>query len=302
MERVGYLGPEGTFTEAAAKTLVPDDERIPFRSIPDTMDAVKEGLVSRAVVPMENAIEGSVNITLDYFIHHQRMTMAAEITAPIEQHLLVHPSRLVRWDQIETVYSHPQAIAQCHQFLRKFLPNAEISYINSTAAAAKHIEENPSENAAAIANELASDAYGLVKAQSKINDYENNQTRFMLLTNDKTPFKFKDGMITDDTSYKTTMMISLSSDFSGALHQVLAAFAWRKINLSKIESRPTKTGLGNYFFIIDAAMKQDDILIPAVCEELRALGCDVQVLGSYPCFLWEDLNNTGEKIVETETK
>ncbi|PYZ94131.1 prephenate dehydratase [Salipaludibacillus keqinensis] len=299
MEKVGYLGPKGSFTEAAAKALVPKDERVPFRSIPDTMDAVKEGLVNKAVVPMENAIEGSVNITLDYFIHHQRMNMSAEIVAPIEQHLLVPPSRISSWDQVETVYSHPHAIAQCHHFLRKYLPDAEISYVNSTAAAAKHIQENESENAAAIANDIAAEAYGLEIAQKKINDYENNRTRFLLLTNSDASFENK--VITPSTDYKTTMMITLSSDYSGALHQVLSAFAWRKINLSKIESRPTKTGLGNYFFIIDVAMKKDDILVPAVCEELKALGCGVQVLGSYPCFSWEELTDPKLEVVEEET-
>lgn len=298
MEKVGYLGPEGSFTEAAAKALVPNDERIPFRSIPDTMDAVKEGIVNRAVVPMENAIEGSVNITLDYFIHHQRMNMAAEIVAPIEQHLLISPSRMSSWDKVETVYSHPQAIAQCHDFLRKFLPKAEISYINSTAAAAKYIQENESENAAAIANDIAADAYGLEIAQKKINDYDNNRTRFLLLTNHDAPFE--NDSISESTEYKTSLMISLSSDFSGALHQVLSAFSWRKINLSKIESRPTKTGLGNYFFIIDVAMKQDDILIPGACDELRALGCGVQILGSYPCFSWEDLTKSMKEKIQNK--
>ncbi|WP_280768626.1 prephenate dehydratase [Salipaludibacillus daqingensis] len=298
MEKVGYLGPKGSFTEAAAKALVPNDERIPFRSIPDTMDAVKEGLVNRAVVPMENAIEGSVNITLDYFIHHQRMNMAAEIVAPIEQHLLVSPSRMSSWDKVETVYSHPHAIAQCHHFLRKFLPDAELSYVNSTAAAAKYIQENEIENAAAIANDIAADAYGLEIAQKKINDYENNRTRFLLLTNDEAPFESK--AISDRTEYKTTLMITLASDYSGALHQVLSAFSWRKINLSKIESRPTKTGLGNYFFIIDVAMRKDNVLIPAVCEELIALGCGVQVLGSYPCFSWEDLSGFKKEVIEKE--
>lgn len=286
MAKTGYLGPAGSFTDAAAKAFVPEDERIPFRSIPDAMDAVKLGKVDRAVVPMENAIEGSVNITLDYFIHYQRMNMAGEVIAPIEQHLLTAPNRADQWQDVEIVYSHPQAIAQCHQFLRNMLPNAEVAYVNSTAEAAKHITENPEENAAAIANDVAAAAYGAEIVHPKINDYANNQTRFLLLSN-------KDRVYTEEqtaeASFKTTLMIGLSSDFSGALHQVLAAFAWRRINLTKIESRPTKTGLGNYFFIIDVDMDYDTVLLPSVCEELRALGCDVQVLGSYPCFTWEAL-------------
>lgn len=292
MEKVAYLGPEGSFTEAAAATLLPGFARIPYRSIPDTMDAVAEGVVSEAVVPMENAIEGTVNVTLDYFIHHQRMNIAAEIVAPIEQHLVIDKVRENSWDKIETVYSHPQAIAQCHQFLREWLPNAEISYTNSTASAAKYIMEHPEENAAAIANDTAAKAYQLKVAQAKINDYEHNRTRFVLLRKGEAPFQHD--LITAETAFKTSLMISLSSDFAGALHQVLAAFAWRKINLVRIESRPTKTGLGNYFFIIDAAIKQDNVLIPSVVEELRALGCGVHILGSYPCFSWEELNGYRE--------
>jgi prephenate dehydratase len=295
VEKVGYLGPMGSFTEAAAERLIPLAERVPFRSIPDTMDAVKEGIVEQAVVPLENAIEGSVNITLDYFIHHQRLMMAAEIVAPIEQHLLVAPKRQSTWESVEIIYSHPQAIAQCHQFIRRCLPHAEIAYENSTAAAAKHIKEHPEENAAAIANVVAASSYALSIAQTRINDYDNNRTRFILLK--KNNNRYDNDLISSNTKYKTTMMISLASDFSGALHQVLAAFAWRKINLSKIESRPTKTGLGNYYFIIDVAMQQDTILIPGVCEELRALGCEVEVLGSYPCFTLEELNGFETKMM-----
>ncbi|CAM3970939.1 prephenate dehydratase [Alkalicoccus chagannorensis] len=286
MEKVAYLGPKGSFTEAAAATLLPHADRVPYRTIPDTMDAVAQEEVEQAVVPMENAIEGSVNITLDYFIHHQRMNMAAEIEAPIEQHLLT--GRGNDWKSVKTVYSHPQAVAQCHQFLRDWLPEAEISYTSSTASAAKHVADHPDEQAAAIANDIAAEAYGLDIAQPKINDYDHNRTRFLLLTKENDPFLHP--KITDETMFKTSMMVSLSSDFAGALHQVLAAFSWRRINLVRIESRPTKTGLGNYFFIIDAAMKQDDVLIPSVMEELKALGCGVHLLGSYPCFTWETLN------------
>ncbi|GEL06836.1 prephenate dehydratase [Salisediminibacterium halotolerans] len=286
MAKTGYLGPAGSFTDAAAKAFLPDDERIPFRSIPDAIDAVKLGKVDRTVVPMENAIEGSVNITLDYFIHYQRMNMAGEVIAPIEQHLLTAREQADSWQDVEIVYSHPQAIAQCHQFLRNMLPDAEVAYVNSTAEAAKYVAEHPEENAAAIANEVAAAAYGAEIVHRKINDYANNQTRFLLLTNEDRVYTEEE---TAGLSFKTTLMIGLSSDFSGALHQVLAAFAWRKINLTKIESRPTKTGLGNYFFIIDVDMDYDTVLLPSVCEELRALGCDVQVLGSYPCFTWEAL-------------
>ncbi|MFA9557197.1 prephenate dehydratase [Evansella sp. AB-rgal1] len=283
---VAFLGPKGSFTEAAARAIYPNETHIPFRTIPDCMDAVKEDKAECAVVPLENAIEGSVNITLDYLIHHQRMAMVAEVTAPIHQNLLVKKEHASLWKEIKTVYSHPQAIAQCHQFLREYLPNANIEYMSSTAEAARFISEMQEGKAGAIGNIISAKEYNLEIARSNINDYENNQTRFIVL---------RKGSLEDfnpdcsTVTHKTTLMITLPSDFSGALHQVLSAFAWRKINLSKIESRPMKTGLGNYFFIIDVDMKMDDVLIPGVQEELKALGCGIEVLGSYPCYQWESL-------------
>ncbi|MDG5786426.1 prephenate dehydratase [Evansella sp. AB-P1] len=284
---VAFLGPKGSFTEAAARALFPNETHVPFRSIPDCMDAVNESNVDCAVVPLENAIEGSVNITLDYLIHHQRMEMVGEVTAPINQNLLVKKEDATAWKDVKKVYSHPQAIAQCHQFLREHLPNAEISYTNSTAEAARLVSELDGETVAAIANDISAQEYGLDIAQADINDYENNQTRFIVLK--KGSLAEEDSSEKKELTYKTTLMITLPTDFSGALHQVLSAFAWRKINLSKIESRPRKTGLGNYFFIIDADMKLDKVLIPGVCEELKALGCTVEILGSYPCYEWETL-------------
>ena len=281
---VGFLGPKGSFTETAAKALLPDKKRIPFRSIPDSIDAVKGNQVECTVVPLENAIEGSVNITLDYLIHHQRLEIAAEIIAPIQQHLLVRPENKTSWHIVNKIFSHPHAIAQCHQFLRKNFPDTEIKHMNSTAAAAKYISEQSDKNFAAIANTIASKEYGLEIVQTEINDYENNSTRFIVLVKEVSGENLF--IRSKEKKFKTTFMVTLPLDYSGALHQVLSAFSWRKINLSKIESRPRKTGLGNYYFIIDADIKIDKILIPGVCEELKALGFGVEILGSYPCFVW----------------
>ncbi|UCZ54343.1 prephenate dehydratase [Bacillus shivajii] len=292
MNCIGYLGPKGSFTEAAANALLPNNKIIPFRSIPDSMDAVKEGRVLGTVVPLENAIEGSVNITLDYLIHHQPLKMAAEYTTLIEQHLMVNEAYRID-KEMKVIYSHPQAIAQCHQFLRDRFPNAELKYMNSTAAAAKYVSDHPEEQSAAIANELAAKEYKLSIINHKINDYKTNSTRFVLLLDDKSN-QYELTLPKQPKKYKTTLMVTLPSDYSGALHQVLSAFAWRKINLSKIESRPMKTSLGHYFFIIDVEMEMDQVLLPGACEELKALGCDVSVLGSYPCY--QNVN-----VIEKET-
>lgn len=281
MNKIAYLGPKGTFTEMAAKAVFPDDKLVPFSSIPDCMDGVSNEIVDFAVVPIENAIEGSVNLTLDYLIHNQKLIINGEIVVPIEQHLLIHQNHFSNWKKIEKVYSHPQAIAQCHQFLRSMLPNAKLEYMNSTGAAADFVANNSNEPIAAIGNHLAAKQYNLQIAQSNIHDYENNHTRFVILRNENNLIPLESPLYTGE---KTTLMVTLPSDYPGALHHVLSAFAWRKLNLSKIESRPMKTGLGNYFFVIDVDMRLDDVLIPGVIAELEALKCQVTLLGSYPCF------------------
>ena len=281
MNKIAYLGPKGTFTEVAAKSVFPMQEHVPFLSIPDCMDGVSKGQVDFAVVPIENAIEGSVNLTLDYLIHNESLMINGEVIVPIEQQLLVHSNNFADWTKIETVYSHPHAIAQCHQFLRAYLPGAKFEYTNSTGSAAELVAKNSDQRIAAIGNELAAEQYGLMVAQSKIHDYENNHTKFVILKNEKNLIPETSPLYTGD---KTTLMVTLPADYPGALHHVLSAFAWRKLNLSKIESRPMKTGLGNYFFVIDVDMKMDEVLIPGVIAELEALKCHVTLLGSYPCF------------------
>lgn len=279
--RIGYLGPEGTFTEVAAKTAFPKDNLYTYKTIPDCMEAVLDGEVDYCVVPIENAIEGSVNITVDYLFHERTLPIVAEVVVPIKQHLMVHPQQIDEWENIKNVHSHPQAISQCHHFLKDTLPNAGRIFENSTALAAQWIKGHPEECSGAIGTESAAKLYGLTIVKYDVHDYENNHTRFVVLSRENARLELDHTPVLKD---KTTMAITLPSNFPGALHQVLSAFVWRQINLSKVESRPTKTGLGNYFFIIDADMKMDDVLIPGAKAELEALGCKVNIIGSYPCY------------------
>ncbi|WP_430786509.1 prephenate dehydratase [Virgibacillus flavescens] len=279
--RIGYLGPAGTFTEVAATAIFPKDEKFTYKTIPDCMEGVLEGEVDYCVVPIENAIEGSVNLTVDYLYYEQTLPIVAEVIVPIKQHLMVHPKYIHDWKNITSVHSHQQAISQCHHFLKDTLPQAERIFENSTASAAQWIKNHPGECIGAIGNEAAAETYGLTIAKRNVHDYENNHTRFVVLNQEMNALDLDH---TPVIKYKTTMTVTLSSDFSGALHQILSAFLWRKINLSKIESRPAKTGLGNYYFIIDADTKMDDILIPGVKAELEALGCKVDIIGSYTCY------------------
>lgn len=285
-EKIGYLGPKGTFTETAADALFPDEELIPYETIPACMEAVTGKQLDYCVVPLENAIEGSVNLTMDYLFHDRVLSIVGEVIVPIRQHFMVHPDRVDDWMDVETVYSHPQAIAQTHHFLKNTLSKANTTFTNSTAAAAEWVKNHPEENAGAVCNSRAGQMYGLVAVRQDVHDYDNNHTRFVVLNRESADFK------TDNAPHirdKTTMTVTLPHDFSGALHQVLSAFAWRKLNMSKIESRPTKTGLGNYFFIIDVDMKMDDVLLPGVKRELEALGCNVNIVGSYPCYRAEEI-------------
>ncbi|QFT90037.1 Prephenate dehydratase [Bacillus sp. THAF10] len=282
--QIGFLGPVATFTDMAVSKFFPSSKKKAFATIPECMDAVMEGKVEAAVVPLENAIEGSVNVTLDYLIHDCPLPIIGELTIPISQHLLVHPDLLKKGGEIEVIYSHSHAIAQCHKYLHKTYPNAVYETTSSTAAAAKLIAEHRlSKKAACIANSLAAKEYKLAVLQENVHDYDNNHTKFIVLHKDET------ASIASETyksaGEKTTMMVTLPTDHSGALHQVLSVFAWRKLNLSKIESRPMKTGLGNYFFIIDVNEKVDHPLLPPAMEELEALGCSVKVLGKYSSYI-----------------
>ncbi|UYZ20912.1 prephenate dehydratase [Mesobacillus jeotgali] len=273
---IGYLGPEATFTDYAARQLFKEAKRIPFVSIPECMDAASAGEIDAAIVPLENSIEGSVNLTIDYLVHETDLQIVGEAVVPIRQHLLVHRDNIEKWMEADLICSHPHALAQCHKFLHKEFKGIPLEDMSSTAAAAKYVKNHPEQNIAAIANSLAAEEYELVTAKQNIHDYSYNHTVFAVLAKED-----HDIHMDQTEESKTSLMITLPSDRAGALHQVLSAFSWRKLNLSKIESRPMKTGLGRYFFIIDINLKMDDVLVPGAIAELEALGCTVKVLGSY---------------------
>lgn len=279
MTTIGYLGPKGTFTKLAVDTAFNGENKQGFDTIPECIDAVEQNQIDIGVVPLENAIEGTVQLTVDYLVHQVRLPIEAEIVVPIQQHLLVHPDFSGELSEINEVHSHSHAIAQCHQYIHQHLPTARISFAASTGKAAEMASEGDT-SLAAIGNKLAASEYGLKIMQENIHDYPNNHTRFVVLTKDKGNLTINHPV----QSEKTTLLITLPSDRAGALHQVLSAFAWRKMNLSKIESRPMKTGLGNYFFIVDVEQPFDDVLFPGVKAELETLGCQVNILGTYPVF------------------
>ncbi|KAA0965368.1 prephenate dehydratase [Sporosarcina sp. ANT_H38] len=275
---IAYLGPEASFTHVAGSTLFGTAGLIAYPTIPDCIEAVTAGRVAYAIVPLENALEGSVPMTIDYLFHGSDLFINAEISTPIEQHLMVNKKQAPFIDEIESINSHPHALAQCHKYLQYHYRRVPLIQTTSTAAAAKYISENPDMKIAAIGNMLAAEKYGLHIAEENIHDFHFNHTRFVVLSLRKEILEKNK----HSAKLKTTLMVKLpEDDSSGMLHQVLSVFAWRRLNLSKIESRPLKTGLGNYFFIIDVMESEDHPMMKGAMEELAALNCTARTFGSY---------------------
>lgn len=280
--KVGYLGPKATFTHTAVLSFFQNGEETKaYQTIPSCIDGLLEGEIDYAVVPLENALEGSVSITLDYIIHEVTCTIVGELILPIRQHLMMHPSQATNaLTKITKVFSHPHAIGQCHRYLHQTIPTVHIVQQDSTSTAAAFVASHSDECYAAIANEMAAQTYGLEIVVRDIHSHNSNHTRFIILS--KETYEPKKAYL----GQKTTLWITVPEDSAGALHQILSTFAWRKLNLSKIESRPMKTGLGNYFFIIDVEVDEtSSVLLQGAIDEIHALGCTVNSLGSYKYYL-----------------
>ncbi|EIS3905817.1 prephenate dehydratase [Listeria monocytogenes] len=273
--KIAYLGPAASFTHAAAAKAFPKEEMIAKSTIPDCIMAIEKEDVDVAVVPIENTIEGSVNITLDYLFHFSSVPVVAEIVLPIAQHLMVHPAHVSAWKSVQKVMSHPQALAQCHTFLQAELYGVEREVTPSTAYAAKWVSNNPTELVAAIAPRMAANEYGLEIVKENVQDLELNQTRFFVLS--RKPVS----ILLPKEEEKTSISVILPNNMPGALHKVLSTFAWRDIDLSKIESRPLKTSLGEYFFLIDVLSEGKETLVTNALDEITLLGGTANKLGTY---------------------
>lgn len=280
--KIAFLGPQASFTQLAATQLFPDEELLPQANILDCFTAVENGQADKAVVPLENSIEGTVSMTLDYLYKTPEIKIEGEAVMPIAHHLMVNPACNTK--NLEKIYSHPQALAQSFHFLDSRYKSVQKQEYSSTAAAAKHISENPDRNLAAVANQFAADLYGLQIIHRNIQDFEQNHTRFIIISKKENSYHQNGLSVLGE---KSGLLITLPEDHAGGLHQVLSVFAWRKMNLSKIESRTLKTGLGNYFFFINVVGKWESALHENALEELKALEANVYFLGSYKEFLLE---------------
>jgi prephenate dehydratase len=274
--RVTYLGPEGTFTEDALHTAVgsADVEAIASPTVYDAIVAVEEGRAERALVPFENSIEGAVRSTLDTLAFDaESVTIVGEHDHPIS-HSLIARSEL-ELSEIEVVLSHPQANAQCAHFVRRELPQAEVRSVASTAEAVRAIgaSDRPW---AALGAASAARIYGCVVVRQGVEDSPDNLTRFVWLAPAGTE-------VGGDGAWRTTLVFSeLGEDHPGALVDALTEFSRRDVNLTRIESRPLRRGLGRYMFFIDLEGAERDAVVAEAIDALRAKAETVRILGSYP--------------------
>jgi prephenate dehydratase len=306
--RIGYFGPEGTYTHeamlAAVATLEIDVDAVALPTIYDTVMAVHDGIVDRALVPIENSLEGSVNATLDALAHEtERVEIVGEVVMPIS-HCLITRADLAL-GEIETVVSHPQATAQCARFIRASLPQARVIAGSSTAEAVRTVAGHDGPWAA-LGNRTAAEHYGCVVLAAGVQDVPGNETRFVWLARtgaDGGSATRADGAASGGAletgadggsatradgaasggAFKTAIVFwGAGTERPGWLVACLSAFAERGVNLTRIESRPRRQGLGSYMFFVDMEGRADD---PHVQEALAAVRQNtevVRVIGSFP--------------------
>jgi prephenate dehydratase len=272
--RGAYFGPPATFTQEALLTQA--DLAVaaltPLGSITTVLEAVAGGDVDWGFVPIENAIEGTVSATIDALIHDVDLYIQREVVMDIHLHLMASPG--VALTDVRHVSSYPHALAQCQKYLARALPDAEQRAANSTADAARVLGESGDPDGAAIAPRLAAERYGLEIVAEDVEDHPDNQTRFVLVARTRVP---------RPTGHdKTSIVCFQRADHPGSLHGILGQFAARNINLSKLESRPTKQGLGDYCFVIDLAGHVGDEMVADCLRDLHASVAGVKFLGSFP--------------------
>ncbi|SEC95290.1 prephenate dehydratase [Streptomyces sp. TLI_105] len=271
--RYTYLGPEGTFTEAALRTLpeAATRELVPMVSVPAALDAVRNGEAAAALVPIENSVEGGVTATLDELASGEPLMIYREVLLPIAFALLVRPG--TKLSEVKTVTGHPVAQPQVRNWLRAHLPEAVWESAASNADGARLVQEGRFD--AAFAGEFAAATYGLQALVTEIHDAENAETRFVLVGRPARP-------AAPTGADKTSVVLWLGDDHPGALLELLQEFAVRGVNLMLIQSRPTGAGIGNYCFAVDAEGHVSDRRVGEALMGLKRICPKVRFLGSYP--------------------
>jgi prephenate dehydratase len=271
--RVGYLGPRGTFAEEALGTQadLASAEAVPFRTVPQVLSAVERGDVEVGLVPIENSIEGTISVTLDTLAFDTDLLVQREVDLPVSLHLAAKPGTTLT--DVTTVVSHPNPLGQCRGWLSTKLPDAELVAANSTADAASQVAEARGNDVASIGTLRGAELSGLEVLASEIEDHPENETRFVLVGR---------GIPAPTGHDKTSIVCFQREDRPGSLLAILQEFAARAINLTKLESRPTKRGLGQYCFFIDFQGHVNDEVTADCLRNLAANQAEVKFLGSYP--------------------
>src|SRR4051812_41891263 len=270
----GYFGPVGTFTHQALLTLpaVPPDPR-PYATVGQALQAVREGEVTAALVPIENSVEGGVTVTLDNLTYGDPLVITREVLLPVQFGLYARPGS--RLSDVRTVLTHPHAAAQCRAWLAEHLPGAAVTETGSTAGAAQAVADPSSAFDAAICAPVAGELYGLTAVARDIADNPDAVTRFVLVS------RPGPGGAPTGTE-KNTLVLFMRQDHPGALLEILEQFASRGVNLCRIESRPTKRTLGDYCFSVDAEGHIGDARLAEAMMGLHRTCAEVVFLGSYP--------------------
>lgn len=267
---IGFLGPAGTYTEEAALKYEPKGDLRPYPTVAEVGLAVASGETDEGVVPIENSLEGSVTFTLDLLISQSGLSITREILLPIQHFLMATAG--TRPADVQVIFSHPQALAQCRNYLLRCFPQAQQTASLSTVAAVADLQTS-GVPAAAIAPWRAGQLYDVEIIGQNIQDNPNNVTRFVVLARVDQPPTGAD---------KTSICFTFEEDAPGALYGALGEFARRNINLAKIESRPTKESLGRYIFLIDCEGHREDPLVKEALEGVSQQVSMLKVLGSYP--------------------
>ena len=266
--KVAYLGPEGTFTQQASlKHFGESAISLPMAAIDEVFREVEAGAVNYGVVPVENSTEGVINHTLDSFMDSS-LRICGEVVLRIHHHLLV--GETTRRDKVSRIYSHPQSFAQCRKWLDAHFPHAERVPVSSNAEAARLVKTEW--HSAAIAGDMAAKLYGLSRLAEKIEDRPDNSTRFLIIGNQDVPISGED---------KTSLVVAMRNQ-PGALHDLLEPFHRHHIDMTRLETRPSRSGVWNYVFFIDFKGHREEPQVAAMLEEVKLRAADVKVLGSYP--------------------
>jgi prephenate dehydratase len=282
--RIGYLGPEGTFTQAAVLTApaAGELELVAQETIHDTVLAVRDGRVDRAIVPIENSLEGSVNITLDALVlDADSVRMVGETVLGVEQCLIVQEA--LPLEEIEVVISHPQATAQCRSYIRSRMPEARVMTSSSTAEAVRLVSERIRHRWAAIGTRLAAELYDCIVLEAGIEDVSGNETRFVWLAREGDEAGIPGATVADDAPWKTAIVFwGEGTESPGWLVSCLSEFAFRGVNMNRIESRPLRAGLGSYMFFVDLDGRASDSNVAEALAGLRDRANVLRTLGSFP--------------------